>query len=92
MRAAKYFHHAAREPLMDVHAHNCRTCCFSLAIKVNRQQSKSVGSRPMQKIVTPIKWLISPFPEVINQICKKHSSENSYDKKTNNETCNIFQT
>ena len=50
--------------------------------KVNCQQLKSVWLRPVQKIPTPIEWIISPLPEVINQICKKHSLENSYDKKT----------
>ena len=54
---------------------------FETDFKVNRQQPKSVGFRPIQKIPTPIKWFISPLPEVINQICKKYSLENSYDKK-----------
>ena len=58
---------------------------------LNGQQPRSVGLRRIQKIPTPKKWLVSPFSEVIDQICKKHSLENSYDKKTSNELCNIFQ-
>ena len=53
-------------------------------VRVNRQQPRSAGLRPIQEILTPKKWLISSLPEVINQICKKHSLENSYDKKTSN--------
>ena len=32
---------------------------------------------------------VSPHPEMINQICKKYSLENSQDK--NDGTCHIFQ-
>ena len=39
----------------------------------------------------PIKLLISPLPEMINQICKKYSLENPQDKKTSDDTCDIFQ-
>ena len=28
---------------------------------------------------------------MINQICKKYSLENSQDKKTSDDTCDIFQ-
>ena len=59
-------------------------------IKVNHQQLRSVGLRPIQKIPNPIKWR-TPLPEVINQIRKKHSSENSYDKKTSNELSTNLQ-
>ena len=59
--------------------------------KVNRQQPRSAGLRPIQKIPTPIKLLIFPLPEMINQICKKYSLENSQDKKTSDDTCDIFQ-
>ena len=59
--------------------------------KVNRQQPRSTQLRPIQKIPTPIKLLIPPFPEMINQICKKHSLENPQDKKTSADTCDIFQ-
>ena len=54
--------------------------------KVNRQQPRSAQLRPIQKIPTPIKLLISPLPEIINQICKSYSLENSQDKKTNDDT------
>ena len=60
-------------------------------VKVNRQQPRSARSRPIQKIPTPIKLLMSPLPEMINQICKKYSLENSQDKKTSDDTCDIFQ-
>ena len=66
-------------------------CSGQLRFKVNHQQPRSVGLKPIQKIPTPIQWLISPLPEVINQICKTHSLENSCDKKTSNELCDIFQ-
>ena len=59
--------------------------------KVNRQQPRSARLRLIQKIPTPIKLLISPLPEMINQICKKYSLENSQDKKTSDDTCDIFQ-
>ena len=62
-------------------------CCF----KVNRQQPRSARLRPIQKILTSIKLLMPPLPETINQICKKYSLENSQDKKTSNDTCDIFQ-
>ena len=58
--------------------------------KVNSQQPRSGRLRPIQKIPTPIKLLISPLPEMINQICKKYSLENSQDKKTSDDTCDIF--
>ena len=60
-------------------------------LKVNRQQPRSARLRPIQKIPTPIKLLISPLPEMINQICKKYSLENSQDKKTSDDTCDTFQ-
>ena len=60
-------------------------------IKVNRQQPRSSRLRPIQKIPTPIKLLISPLPDMINQICKKYSLENFQDKKTRDDTCDIFQ-
>ena len=53
-------------------------CTFG-TLKVNRQQPRSARLRPIQKIPTPIKLLISPLPEMINQICKKYSLENSQD-------------
>ena len=56
------------------------------SIKVNRQQPRSARLRPIQKIPTPIKFLISPLPEMINQICKKYSLVNSQDKKTSDDT------
>ena len=59
--------------------------------EVNRQQQRSARLRPIQKIHTPIKLLISPLPEMINQICKKYSLENSQDKKTSDDMCDIFQ-
>ena len=59
-------------------------------INVDRQQPRSARLRPIQKIPTPIKLLISPLPEMINQICKKYSLENSQDKKTSDDTCDIF--
>ena len=46
-------------------------------IKVNHQQRRSVPLRPIRKIPIPVKWLISPLPEMINQICKKYSLEKS---------------
>ena len=49
----------------------------SSLLKVNRQQPRSVRLRPIQEIPIPIKWLISPLPEMINQICKKFSLDNS---------------
>ena len=58
--------------------------------RVNRQQPRSARLRPIQKIPTPIKLLISPLPEMINQICKKYSLENSQDNKTSDDTCDIF--
>ena len=39
-----------------------------IVFEVNRQQPRS-----LRKIPTPIKWLISPLPEMINQIRKKYS-------------------
>ena len=66
------------------HAHE------SVSIKVNRQQPRSTRLRPIQKIPTPIKLLISPLQEMINQICKKYSLENSQDKKTGDGTCDIL--
>ena len=62
-----------------------------LALKVNRQQPRSAQLRPIQKIPTPIKLFISPLPEMINQICKKYGLENSQDKKTSDDTCDIFE-
>ena len=59
--------------------------------KVNRQQPRSAWLRPIQKIPTLIKLLMSPLPEMINQICRKYSLENSQDKKTTDDTCDIFQ-
>ena len=59
--------------------------------EVNRQQPRSARLRPIQKIPTPIKLLISPLPEMINQICKKYSLEKSQEKKTSDNTCDIFQ-
>ena len=61
------------------------------SLKVNRQQPRSARLRPIQKIPTPLKLLIFPLPEMINQICKKYSLENSQDKKTSDDTCDIFQ-
>ena len=61
-------------------------------LKVNRQQPRSARLRPMQKIPTPIKLLISPLQEMIIQICKKYGLENSQDKKTTDDTCDIFHT
>ena len=61
------------------------------SLKVNRQQPRSARLRPIQKIPTLIKLLISPLPEMINQICKKYSLEISHDKKTSDDTCDIFQ-
>ena len=58
--------------------------------KVNRQQPMSVRLKSIKKIPTPTKWLLSPFPEMINNICKKYSFENSQDKETSNEICDIF--
>ena len=60
-------------------------------IKVNHQQPISARLRPIQKMATPIKLPISPLPEMINQICKTFSSDNSQDKKTGDDTCDIFQ-
>ena len=60
-------------------------------IKVNHQQPRSARLRPIQKIPIPKKLLISPLLEMINQICKKYSLENSQDKKTSDDTCDIFQ-
>ena len=60
-------------------------------LKVSRQQPRSARLRPIQKIPTPIKLLISPLTEMINQICKKYSLENSQDKKTSDDTCDIFR-
>ena len=59
-------------------------------LKVNRQQPRSARLRPIQKIPTPIKLLISPLLEMINQICKKYSLENYQDRKTSADTCDIF--
>ena len=59
-------------------------------VKVNHQQPSSAQLRPIQKIPTPIKLLISPVPEMINQICEKYSLENAQDKKTNDDTSAIF--
>ena len=59
--------------------------------KVNRHQPRSARLRLIQKIPTPIKLLISVLPEMINQICKKYGLENSQDKKTSADTCDIFQ-
>ena len=59
---------------------------MKLAVKVNRPQPKSVKKKP-----TPTKWLISPFPKMINHIREKYSLEKYKDKKTGNEICNIFQ-
>ena len=59
-------------------------------LKVNSQQPRSARLRPIQKIPTPIKLLISPLPEMINQICKKYGLENSQDKKTSDNTSDIF--
>ena len=59
-------------------------------LKVNHQQPGSARLRPIQKIPTPIKLLIYPLPEMISQICKKYSLENFQDKKTNDDTCDIF--
>ena len=67
------------------------TLAIFLLLKVNRQQPRSARLRPIQKIPTPIKLLMSPLPEMINQICKKYSLENSQDKKTSDDTCDIFQ-
>ena len=61
------------------------------SLKVNRQQPRSARLRPIQKIPTSIKLLMSPLPEMINQICKKYSLENSQDKKASDDTCDIFQ-
>ena len=58
-----------------------------ITINVNRQQPRSARLRPIQKIPTPIKLLISPLPETLNQICKKYSLENSQDKKSSDDTC-----
>ena len=44
----------------------------------------------MQQSLNLVKWLISPLPEMINQVCKKYSLENSYDKETSDETFDIF--
>ena len=63
----------------------------NVGIKVNRQQGRSARLRPIQKIPTPIKLLIFPLPEMINQICKKYSLENSQDKKTTDDKCDTFQ-
>ena len=62
-----------------------------ISVKVNRQQPRSVWLRPIQKIPIPIKWLISPPLEMINQICKKYSLENCSDEKNYNEKCHILQ-
>ena len=62
--------------------------CFKVNIANSQDQP---GLRPIQQIPTPIKLLISPLPEMINQICKKYSLENPQDKKTNDDTCDIFQ-
>ena len=76
---------------------NIRSLCFIITrqikvIKVNRQQQpRSARLRPIQKIPTPIKLLISPLPETINQICKKYSLENAQDKITSDDTCDTFQ-
>ena len=59
-------------------------------LKVNRQQPRSARLRPIQKIPTPTKLLISPLPEMINQICKQYGLDNSQDKKTSDDTCDIF--
>ena len=59
---------------------------WEVAFEVNRQQPRSARLRAIQKIPTPIKLLISPLPEMINQICKKYSLENSQDKKTSDDT------
>ena len=60
-----------------------------LALKINHQRPRSDQLRPIRKIPTSIKWLISPLPEMINQICKRYSLNNY--KKTSDETCDIFQ-
>ena len=62
-----------------------------ITLKVNRQKPRSALLRPIQKIPTPIKLPISPLPEMINQICKKYILENYQDKKTSDDTCDIFQ-
>ena len=49
-----------------------------VVVKVNRQQPTSVRLRLIQKIPTLTKWLISPLPELINQICKKYNLKNPY--------------
>ena len=64
---------------------------FFYNVKVNHQEPRSAQMRPIQKISTPIKLLISPLPEMINQICKKYSLVNYKDKKTSDDTCDIFQ-
>ena len=59
--------------------------------KANRQQPRSARLRPIQEIPIPIKLLISPLLEMTNQICKKYSLGNYQDKKTSDDTCDIFQ-
>ena len=73
----------------DSHGHAKQS--FREEVKVNLQQPRSARLRPIQKIPTPIKLLMSPLPEMINQICKKCSLENLQDKKTSDDTCDIFQ-
>ena len=64
---------------------------YATHLKVNRQEPRLVWPRSIHKIATPRKWLISPLLEALNPICKRYSLENSQDKKTSNETCNIFK-
>ena len=59
---------------------------------IANNQDQPTWLRPIQKIPTPIKLLISPLPGMINQIRKKYSLENPQDKKTSDDTCDIFQT
>ena len=43
----------------------------------NSRDQFGVETNPEKKIPIPIKWLISPLPEIIYQICKRYSLENS---------------
>ena len=56
--------------------------------KVN-EQPKLVRLIPIQKVLSPIKWLRYPLPEVIHEIYKKQSLGTSYDKKTSDELCDM---
>ena len=63
----------------------------SLPLRSIGNNQDQPGWDQSREIPTPIKFLMSSLPEMINQICKKYSLDNSQDKKTSDDTCDVFQ-